>query len=57
MAEAGDPVLVTGASGFVGSAVPRALVARGAGVRLLARADQPPAQSRGPGLRDRRSAT
>ena len=32
------PVLVTGATGFVGSAVARALVARGAKVRLLVRA-------------------
>ncbi len=32
-----DPVLVTGASGFVGSAVARALVARGARVRALVR--------------------
>ncbi|MGJ3648366.1 hopanoid-associated sugar epimerase [Sphingomonas sp. GlSt437] len=35
---AGQPVLVTGASGFVGSAVARALIGRGAKVRLLVRA-------------------
>jgi len=34
----GESVLVTGASGFVGSAVARALIAQGARVRLLARA-------------------
>ena len=39
--EAGDLVLVTGASGFVGSAVARALQARGARLRLLARASSP----------------
>jgi dihydroflavonol-4-reductase len=39
--EAGDLVLVTGASGFVGSAVARALQARGARLRLLARATSP----------------
>lgn len=37
----GAPVLVTGAAGFVGSAVARALVARGAVVRVLARATSP----------------
>lgn len=35
---AGQSVLVTGASGFVGSAVARALIGRGARVRLLVRA-------------------
>lgn len=35
---AGEPVLVTGATGFVGSAVARALRARGASLRLLVRA-------------------
>ena len=38
MAEAGDLALVTGASGFVGSAVARVLAARGLRLRLLARA-------------------
>jgi dihydroflavonol-4-reductase len=38
MTFAGESVLVTGASGFVGSAVARALIARGAKVRLLVRA-------------------
>ncbi|HTN11337.1 MAG TPA: hopanoid-associated sugar epimerase [Acetobacteraceae bacterium] len=33
-----DPVLVTGATGFVGSAVARALLARGRAVRVLVRA-------------------
>jgi dihydroflavonol-4-reductase len=37
----GVPVLVTGAAGFVGSAVARALVARGAAVRVLVRASSP----------------
>jgi len=37
----GDPVLVTGASGFVGSAVACALVARGDDVRVLLREGSP----------------
>jgi dihydroflavonol-4-reductase len=37
----GDLTLVTGASGFVGSAVARALEARGARLRLLVRASSP----------------
>jgi dihydroflavonol-4-reductase len=37
----GQPVLVTGASGFVGFAVARALAGRGASVRVLARATSP----------------
>jgi dihydroflavonol-4-reductase len=37
----GAPVLVTGAAGFVGSAVARALAARGAAVRVLVRASSP----------------
>lgn len=37
MSIATDPVLVTGATGFVGSAVARALIAQGAAVRLLVR--------------------
>lgn len=36
-----NPVLVTGASGFVGSAVARALLARGERVRCLVRASSP----------------
>lgn len=36
-----DPVLVTGASGFVGSAVARALIARGDRVRLIIRPTSP----------------
>jgi dihydroflavonol-4-reductase len=37
----GEPVLVTGASGFVGSAVARALVAAGMKVRVLVRPSSP----------------
>ena len=36
-----DPILVTGASGFVGSAVARALLAEGERVRVLVRATSP----------------
>jgi dihydroflavonol-4-reductase len=39
--QAGDRVLVTGATGFLGSAVARALVTRGAKVRALARPNSP----------------
>jgi dihydroflavonol-4-reductase len=39
--QAGDRVLVTGASGFLGSAVARALVARGLRVRALVRPTSP----------------
>jgi dihydroflavonol-4-reductase len=38
---AGDPVLVTGGSGFLGSAVVRSLIARGARVRALVRPASP----------------
>jgi dihydroflavonol-4-reductase len=41
VAASGDLTLVTGASGFVGSAVARALQARGARLRLLVRASSP----------------
>jgi dihydroflavonol-4-reductase len=41
VSEAGDLALVTGASGFVGSAVARVLQARGLRLRLLARATSP----------------
>jgi dihydroflavonol-4-reductase len=41
VAGGGDLTLVTGASGFVGSAVARALQARGARLRLLVRASSP----------------
>jgi len=37
----GEPVLVTGASGFVGSAVAHALAARGARLRVLVRSSSP----------------
>jgi dihydroflavonol-4-reductase len=37
----GDPVLVTGGSGFLGSAVVRSLIARGAHVRVLVRPASP----------------
>ena len=39
--EGASPVLVTGASGFVGSAVARALIGRGETVRALARTSSP----------------
>jgi dihydroflavonol-4-reductase len=39
--QAGDCVLVTGATGFLGSAVAQALAARGVKVRALARANSP----------------
>ena len=39
--QTGDRVLITGASGFLGSAVARALVARGAKVRALVRPSSP----------------
>ncbi|HEX4180057.1 MAG TPA: hopanoid-associated sugar epimerase [Caulobacteraceae bacterium] len=41
MIQSGDPILVTGASGFVGSAVARALAARGARPRVMVRASSP----------------
>jgi dihydroflavonol-4-reductase len=41
MIQSGDPILVTGASGFVGSAVARALTARGVRPRLMVRATSP----------------
>jgi dihydroflavonol-4-reductase len=39
--QAGDPVLVTGVSGFLGSAVARALIERGLRVRALVRSTSP----------------
>ena len=41
MIQSGDPILVTGASGFVGSAVARALAARGVRPRVMVRAASP----------------
>jgi dihydroflavonol-4-reductase len=41
MIQRGDPILVTGASGFVGSAVARALNARGVRPRVMVRASSP----------------
>jgi dihydroflavonol-4-reductase len=41
MIQSGDPVLVTGASGFVGSAVARALNARGVRPRVMVRSSSP----------------
>lgn len=45
----GDPVLVTGASGFLGSAVARALLARGVALRVLVRPASPPGNLQGLG--------
>jgi dihydroflavonol-4-reductase len=41
MIQPGDPILITGASGFVGSAVARALGARGVRPRVMVRASSP----------------
>ena len=49
-----DLVLVTGGSGFLGSAVARALIARGCARARSGSFQQSARQSRGPGLRDRR---